>query len=997
MTTLGLIPAEAHPLLHGLIHALGWTLLHFCWQGAIVAGVLWCVLALLGGRSSQARYGAACWALVLIVVAPLMTFARLATAEYKLAQANTGAGNVIDPGIVLWVGAGEPAASWPMRMMMAMDHWVPWILMLWLAGVVMYGVRLNAGLLVAHAMKSRDTHAVADELQRIFDVLRRRLGIARAVRLMHSARVEVPTVIGWLRPVVLIPASCLTGLTAEQIEAIFCHELAHVRRHDYLVSVFQSVVEALLFYHPAVWWVSKQVRRERECCCDEMAVGAGGDVLAYARALSYLEERRAYVPEFVLGANGGVLKMRIKRLLGTREDVAGSPIAAMVLLGVVVALAGSYFVSVARAQSKAAQAAQVAVVASVVPAQAEEADPAQKQMPSVYRAWLEQDVRWIISDAEAQAFKRLTNDEERDKFIEQFWERRNSTQGSAGNSFKDEYYARIAYANQHFASGIPGWKTDRGRFYIVNGKPKSIDAHPSGDPSTLPFEVWHYRAVDGIGHDLDVKFVDSGQNGNYRLVSEGPQGRADTPAFNRPVLVPVRYSPAQTDSPSTAPVGPLGPIRVSSGVIAKNVESQVNPVYPPEAKAKRVQGVVIMHAIISKTGDIENLEVISGPELLRQSAMDAVGQWKYKPYLLNGQPTEVETTINVNYTFGGDGPQPAGAGSAPPEGTPPPVGASAGNVARPVRVSPGVAAGMAISQPPPVYPADAKAARVQGVVVLHAIISKEGTIEDVNVISGPPTLVMSAVDAVRQWKYKPYLLNGEPTEVETTINVNYTLADAPDSKDQGPAADAGMAPRKIGGGVSAPTVIYQATPVYSEQARQAKFSGVVLVNLVVDQQGLPQNVHVLRGVGMGLDESAVAAVRQYRFSPAMEGGKPVPVMLNIEVDYKTENSQGSNRAAANMSSVRMLPDGATAPVIIHQVNPEYTEEARKAKAGGVVLVNLVVDKQGIPQHVHVVRSVGHGLDEKAVDAVKEYRFKPAMKDDQPVEEALNVEVEFRLF
>ncbi len=150
----------------------------------------------------------------------------------------------------------------------------------------------------------------------MFDGCSIRLGIHRAVRLMQSTLVEVPTVIGWLRPVVLIPVSCLTGLSTAQVEAIFCHELAHVRRHDYLVSVIQSVVEALLFYHPAVWWVSKQLRRERECCCDELAVGHGGDVLAYARALSYLEERRASFPEFALGANGGVLSMRIKRLLG---------------------------------------------------------------------------------------------------------------------------------------------------------------------------------------------------------------------------------------------------------------------------------------------------------------------------------------------------------------------------------------------------------------------------------------------------------------------------------------------------------------------------------------------------------------------------------------------------------------------------------------------------------------------------------------------------------
>jgi len=136
-----------------------------------------------------------------------------------------------------------------------------------------------------------------------------------------------------------------------QIEAVLAHELAHIRRHDYLVSVMQSVIETLLFYHPAVWWVSQQVRRERECCCDEMAVAVGGDRLAYARALSVLEERRSYSPEFVLGANGGVLTMRIKRLLGCKESSAASQLVSIALLAALVLAAGAVAGKLAHAQN----------------------------------------------------------------------------------------------------------------------------------------------------------------------------------------------------------------------------------------------------------------------------------------------------------------------------------------------------------------------------------------------------------------------------------------------------------------------------------------------------------------------------------------------------------------------------------------------------------------------------------------------------------------------
>jgi len=264
------------------------------------------------------------------------------------------------------------------------------------------------------------------------------------------------------------------------------------------------------------------------------------------------------------------------------------------------------------------------------------------------------------------------------------------------------------------------------------------------------------------------------------------------------------------------------------------------------------------------------------------SAIDAVRQWKYKPYLLNGEPTAVETTVTVNYTLGPDAGEPNAARMEPP-----PPGSSQSDDHNPVRVSPGVVAGNLISHVNPVYPADAKAAHLQGAVVLRATISKTGTVEELRVVSGPPQLTKSALDAVKQWVYKPYLLNGEPVEVQTTITVNFTFADPAPPPAQGALQEYGGEPvRKIGGGVSSPVPVFESQPEYSKEAKKAKLNGIVLVNLIVDAEGMPQNVHVLRGVGMGLDEKAVEAVQQYKFKPATEGGKPVPVNLNIEVNFK---------------------------------------------------------------------------------------------------------------
>jgi GWxTD domain-containing protein len=151
------------------------------------------------------------------------------------------------------------------------------------------------------------------------------------------------------------------------------------------------------------------------------------------------------------------------------------------------------------------------------------------ELSTAYKTWLNQDVAWIISDEEARAFKNLSNDEERDNFIEAFWQRRNPNPDSPDNEYKEEHYRRIAYANEHFAAGKPGWKTDRGHIYISFGKPDSIDQHPSGgsynrpmeegggETETFPFETWHYRYLEGIGDNIDIEFVDTCMCGDYHF------------------------------------------------------------------------------------------------------------------------------------------------------------------------------------------------------------------------------------------------------------------------------------------------------------------------------------------------------------------------------------------------------------------------------------------------------------------------------------------------
>jgi uncharacterized protein (TIGR03435 family) len=343
-----------------LAHALGWTLLHFCWQGAMAGVLLACVLGLLPLRASRLRYASACAAMALMFVLPAITFCVLAantqtkpqqpsiafTAEQQSYALNNSFSRSAEP----WT-AHQSAETWTVRLEGVIDQSLAVVIGCWFAGVLILLCRLNLGLLAVRRMKSLTIGSASLEIQQILRSLCTRLRMQRTIVLLNSARVQAPTVIGWLKPAILLPIGCMTGLSSLQIEAILAHELAHIRRHDYLVSMFQSVMETIFFYHPAVWWVSTRMRREREHCCDDLAVELCGDRIAYARALSFLEEQRSAALVGVFGATGGVLKMRIARLLSTNRPLAFPRALAVILLVFVVATAGLTVLGSARAQS----------------------------------------------------------------------------------------------------------------------------------------------------------------------------------------------------------------------------------------------------------------------------------------------------------------------------------------------------------------------------------------------------------------------------------------------------------------------------------------------------------------------------------------------------------------------------------------------------------------------------------------------------------------------
>ncbi|MBA2589953.1 MAG: M56 family metallopeptidase [Alphaproteobacteria bacterium] len=260
---------------------LGWTLVHFLWQGVLLAALLHTLLPLC--RSAIARHNCALATLGLMAMMPLATFVFI--------HANTGA------------GVAENAPTLPS----ALAPWMNGLVMLWLAGVAALSLRALGGWYLVQSQGRRDTMPVpADLLQRCRD-LQHRLAVTGPVRFLLSHRTDVPMVIGCLRPMILIPVSALTGLAPQQLDALILHELAHIRRLDTFTNILLVAAETVLFYHPAVWWVTRQVRIEREHCCDDFAVAACGDAGLYVEALTSLEAGKA-MGTLALAANGGRLR-----------------------------------------------------------------------------------------------------------------------------------------------------------------------------------------------------------------------------------------------------------------------------------------------------------------------------------------------------------------------------------------------------------------------------------------------------------------------------------------------------------------------------------------------------------------------------------------------------------------------------------------------------------------------------------------------------------------
>jgi len=289
-----------------LVEALGLALLHFLWQGALIGLAFAAISRLARTASARTRYATAVLALVALAVAPALTLGVLLM-QPSVPVAEPGAAQDLAPSLLVLTASAEAGSS---------GHaLLRWIVLGWLAGVIIMSLRLLFGWQYLQRLRRSADFAAVRPLAPALDALLARLNIRRPVKLAVSRGIGSPVVIGWLKPLVLLPPAVVAGLPIRQIEMVLAHELAHIRRFDHIVNLFQTIIETVLFYHPVVRWISRRIRIERENACDDLAVAVTEDRLSYVEMLAALERMRYRGTRLALAVHDGQVLGRIRRLV----------------------------------------------------------------------------------------------------------------------------------------------------------------------------------------------------------------------------------------------------------------------------------------------------------------------------------------------------------------------------------------------------------------------------------------------------------------------------------------------------------------------------------------------------------------------------------------------------------------------------------------------------------------------------------------------------------
>lgn len=601
--------------LQSVVEALGWTLVHFLWQGVLIAFAFALALRLTGAASSRLRYRATLALFLCAGLAPLVTF-------WMIFESPAGAAAPLGGTLVVGAAgvAGDAGTPWWPALESALEPYLPWAVALWLAGVIV----MSGRVCMDWWQVRRLTWVGVDPLPRHWEErvaeLMRTFGVSRPVRVMRSTIVRVPAVIGWLRPVILLPTAALAGLSARQLELIIAHELAHIRRADYLVNLLQVVIETVLFYHPAVRWMSNRLREERELCCDDAVIGTCGDTLTYAQALAELEAQRQRGFQTALAASGGHLSQRIYRMLDRPVPRRNTLVWSMSLV-------------IGLAAGSVALATQVAITGTGRPVPV----GAEPRVQSAVTAPAEVPTRSPLASAatapEAEALRTVSRSratepdavEARPGAARETPARPEPAVASAGKP------QSVAEETEPVASAPEQAGDAKASPEAAGARPEAVaaasEASAADDAGTAPAEP---AASGGVTADAGQ---DAAPAGNGQPATQGE---------------PLRLA-AATPPPSKAAEPPRPEVR---GGEALHVTA---PEYPRRARMRGLQGSVTAEFTIDRDGRVRDIEITdSAPAgVFDRAVNEAVGEWRFRPLLKDGEAIARRVSKQFEFNLAG--------------------------------------------------------------------------------------------------------------------------------------------------------------------------------------------------------------------------------------------------------------------------------------------------------------------------------------------------------
>jgi TonB family protein len=622
------------------------------------------------------------------------------------------------------------------------------------------------------------------------------------------------------------------------------------------------------------------------------------------------------------------------------------------------------------------------------------------ELPPKYDRWLNEEVVYIITAKEKDVFFKLTSDRERDSFVESFWKVRDPIPGTPLNEFKEEHYRRLKYANENFGTGAePGWRTRSGRNTIILG-----EKYASGWAMKM-------RIFEGIkeGASEPIKVVTSSFL-QYRITAT-IQTEFDLAEEQKQIRKTFNLKEARllTEADFSWPINKYEKTFHMFRLDGKEYLILITPVNIARKPQFRIE--VFEQSGKDKT-NLLNTE-FSIPE--KNIAVFGFEDKQGKPYFVSFRILGWTADRAIGKTTGVSGKLELGE--------------------EPVRAIGEIKAPRIIKRVDPVFPEDARRARVEGVVILEATTDIFGRVKTVKVLRSIPMLDQAAMDAVRQWIYEPIVINGRPREVIFTTSVTFQIEEGqPSARAEVTKGEElpRIKPIRITSEIQQPKMIKQVEPVYPQIARQARVEGTVILEATTDIYGRVQDVKILRSIPL-LDQAAVDAVKQWVYEPFLVNGKPREVSFTTTVVFELDKDKNEGKAGGIAGGVvggveggveggvkggveagvaggviskeegarlmRLPPikvdGGIEEPQKLKSVDPVYPEEAKKARIQGEVILEVEIDIYGQVKNIKVLRSIP-ALDGAAMDAVRQWVYQPFIVEGRPRRAIFPVTVNFVL-